>query len=241
MGGIFNHRAEERKLIYLVEDESSVRELVIYTLRNTGFEIQGFESGDEFWKAMRDPADGRPPDLVILDVMLPGEDGLSILKRLRSRSGTQRLPVLMLTAKGSEYDKVLGLENGADDYLTKPAGMMELVARVKSLLRRAGTRDSKDEYRAGSLYVSVPRHMVAINNEEISLTVKEFDLLVYLLANAGMALSRDQILTAVWGYDGGAETRTVDTHILTLRSKLGAAGSLIRTVRGVGYKAGESE
>jgi two-component system alkaline phosphatase synthesis response regulator PhoP len=225
-------------LIYLVEDESGIRELVIYTLQNTGFEAKGFESGGEFWKAV----DEQAPDLVILDIMLPGEDGLSILKRLRSRSGTQKLPVMMLTAKGSEYDKVLGLENGADDYLTKPAGMMELVARVKSLLRRAGmTGNGKDEFRAGSLYVSVSRHLVMINNTEVSLTLKEFDLLVYLLSNAGMALSRDQILTAVWGYDGGAETRTVDTHILTLRAKLGVSGSLIRTVRGVGYKAGESE
>jgi two-component system alkaline phosphatase synthesis response regulator PhoP len=224
-------------LIYLVEDESGIRELVLYTLQNTGFETRGFESAGEFWKAMQEHL----PDLVILDIMLPGEDGLSILKRLRSRPGTQRLPILMLTAKGSEYDKVLGLENGADDYLTKPAGMMELVARIKSLLRRAGTGDSKDEYRAGNLFVSVPRHLVMINNEEVSLTLKEFDLLAYLLANTGMALSRDQILTAVWGYDGEAETRTVDTHILTLRTKLGASGSLIRTVRGVGYKAGECE
>jgi two-component system alkaline phosphatase synthesis response regulator PhoP len=225
-------------LIYLVEDESGIRELVIYTLQNTGFEVKGFEAADGFWKAM----DEQAPDLVILDIMLPGEDGLSILKRLRSRSGTQRLPVMMLTAKGSEYDKVLGLENGADDYLTKPAGMMELVARVRSLLRRAGmTEGGKDEFRAGSLYMSVSRHLVRVNNTEVSLTLKEFELLAYLLSNSGMALSRDQILTAVWGYDGGAETRTVDTHVLTLRAKLGASGSLIRTVRGVGYKAGEGE
>lgn len=229
-------------MIYLVEDESGIRELVLYTLRNTGFETRGFVSADEFWKAMEDPSsDGHPPDLVILDIMLPGEDGLSILKRLRSRPATRKLPILMLTAKGSEYDKVLGLENGADDYLTKPAGMMELVARIKSLLRRAGGEDGKDEYRVGSLYVSVPRHLVTVNNEEVSLTLKEFDLLAYLLANTGMALSRDQILSTVWGYDGDAETRTVDTHILTLRTKLGASGSLIRTVRGVGYKAGEHE
>jgi two-component system alkaline phosphatase synthesis response regulator PhoP len=229
-------------LIYLVEDESGIRELVLYTLRNTGFETRGFASADEFWKAMEEqPSEGRPPDLVILDIMLPGEDGLSVLKRLRSRPGTRKLPILMLTAKGSEYDKVLGLENGADDYLTKPAGMMELVARIKSLLRRTGGEDGKDEYRVGGLYVSVPRHLVTVNNGEVSLTLKEFDLLTYLLANTGMALSRDQILSAVWGYDGDAETRTVDTHILTLRTKLGAAGALIRTVRGVGYKAGEYE
>ncbi|MDR2245862.1 MAG: response regulator transcription factor [Treponema sp.] len=224
-------------MIYLVEDEAGIRDLVLYTLRNTGFETRGFESAGEFWKAM----DGKPsPDLVILDIMLPGEDGLSVLKRLRSRPETRKLPILMLTAKGSEYDTVLGLENGADDYLTKPAGMMELVARIKSLLRRtAGGEDGKGEYRAGGLYVSLPRHLVRVNNGEVSLTLKEFDLLAYLLANTGMALSREQILSAVWGYDGDAETRTVDTHILTLRGKLGPAGALIRTVRGVGYKAGE--
>jgi two-component system alkaline phosphatase synthesis response regulator PhoP len=220
-------------VIYLVEDESGIRELVMYTLRSTGFEIRGFESAGEFWKALEE----RLPDLAILDIMLPGEDGLSIVKRLRSRRATQRLPVLMLTAKGAEYDTVLGLESGADDYMAKPAGMMELVARVKSLLRRAGAGAGKDEYRAGNLTVSVPRRQVTVNGAEISLTLKEFDLLAYLLANTGIALSRDQLLSAVWGYDGDAETRTVDTHILTLRSKLGAAGSLIRTVRGVGYKA----
>jgi two-component system alkaline phosphatase synthesis response regulator PhoP len=222
-------------LIYLVEDEAGIRELVLYTLENTGFKVTGFENGKTFWEAVKKQL----PELVILDIMLPGEDGLSILKRLRSRQETQKLPIIMLTAKGSEYDKVAGLENGADDYLAKPAGMMELVARVKSLLRRAGTETAKDEYHAGNLYVSVSRHLVTVNNEEVSLTLKEFDLLTYLLANTGMALSRDRILTAVWGYERDAESRTVDTHILTLRTKLGVSGSLIRTVRGVGYKAEE--
>jgi two-component system alkaline phosphatase synthesis response regulator PhoP len=235
MGGIFNYRPEEKELIYLVEDEDGIRELVVYTLENTGFEAKGFGTAKTFWEAVK----RRLPDLVILDIMLSGEDGLAILKRLRSRPETQKLPVMMLTAKGTEYDKVLGLDNGADDYLAKPAGMMELVARVKSLLRRAGRETAKDEYRAGSLYVSVPRHLVTVDNEEVLLTLKEFELLVYLLANAGMALSRDRILTAVWGYEREAESRTVDTHILTLRTKLGASGSLIRTVRGVGYKIGE--
>jgi two-component system alkaline phosphatase synthesis response regulator PhoP len=224
-------------LIYLVEDDDSIRELVIYTLVNTGFEAHGFGTAKAFWEAMK----RRAPDLVILDIMLPGEDGLAVLKRLRSRPESQKLPVMMLTAKGTEYDKVLGLDNGADDYLAKPAGMMELVARVKSLLRRAGTKAAKDEYRAGLLYVSVSRHLVTVNGEEISLTLKEFDLLAYLLANTGMALSRDRILTAVWGYEREAESRTVDTHILTLRAKLAAAGSLIRTVRGIGYKMGDGE
>lgn len=222
-------------MIYLVEDDESIRELVIYTLENTGFEAKGFESAGAFWEAVK----LRLPDLVILDIMLPGEDGLAVLKRLRSRPETQKLPVMMLTAKGTEYDKVLGLDKGADDYLAKPAGMMELAARVKSLLRRAEMKTSKDEYRAGPLYVSVSRHLVTVNNEEIFLTLKEFDLLAYLLANTGMAMSRERILAAVWGYESEAESRTVDTHILTLRAKLGAAASLIRTVRGIGYKAGE--
>lgn len=224
-------------MIYLVEDDDGIRELVIYTLENTGFQAKGFGTARDFWDAVK----RQLPDLVILDIMLPGEDGLAVLKRLRSRPETQKLPVMMLTAKGTEYDKVLGLDNGADDYLAKPAGMMELVARVKSLLRRAGMKASKDEYRVGLLYVSVSRHLVTVNGEEIILTLKEFDLLAYLLANTGMALSRDRILMAVWGYEREAESRTVDTHILTLRAKLGAAGSLIRTVRGIGYKVGEGK
>jgi two-component system alkaline phosphatase synthesis response regulator PhoP len=223
--------------IYLVEDDTSIRELVVYTLTNTGYEAVGFARGEDFWRAM----EKRLPALVILDIMLPGEDGLQILKRIRSRAPFNGLPVMMLTARGSEYDKVLGLDSGADDYLAKPAGMMELTARVKSLLRRAGAAGEKEEYSLGALYVSVPKHKVTVNNKEIILTLKEFNLLVYLLKNAGLALSRDHILDAVWDYDSALETRTVDTHILTLRNKLGPAGAVIRTVRGVGYKAGDSE
>jgi two-component system alkaline phosphatase synthesis response regulator PhoP len=218
--------------IYLVEDDTSIRELVIYTLRNTGFEARGFPAGEEFWQALRECL----PDLVILDIMLPGEDGLTILKRLRSGEATKKMPVIMLTAKGAEYDKVLGLDSGADDYMAKPAGMMELVARVKSLLRRAESGDEKDEYRIGGLYINIPRHLVMANNDEVTLTLKEFDLLVYLLRNSGIVLSRERILQAVWGYALALETRTVDTHILTLRTKLKSCGALIQTVRGVGYK-----
>jgi two-component system alkaline phosphatase synthesis response regulator PhoP len=180
--------------------------------------------------------------LAILDIMLPGEDGLSLLKRLRDQPSTRRLPVLMLTARGAEYDKVMGLDQGADDYLAKPAGMMELVARVKSLLRRANmaAERDRDEYRAGALYLSIPRHVVTIQGKEAVLTAKEFDLLVYLLKNAGIALTREQILASVWGYESAAETRTVDTHILTLRTKLGPCGGVIQTIRGVGYKASET-
>jgi two-component system alkaline phosphatase synthesis response regulator PhoP len=222
------------RLIYLVEDDARIRELVIYTLRNTGFEAKGFAKGEEFWRELRE----RPPSLVILDIMLPGEDGLAILRRLRSHESTKRLPIMMLTAKGAEYDKVLGLDSGADDYMAKPAGMMELVARVKSLLRRTETQTDKDEYRVGGLYVNIPRHLVMVNNEEVTLTLKEFDLLVYLISNFGIVLSRERILQAVWGYSLALETRTVDTHILTLRTKLKACGALIETVRGVGYKTG---
>jgi two-component system alkaline phosphatase synthesis response regulator PhoP len=221
-------------LIYLVEDDASIRELVIYTLRNTGFEAKGFSKGEEFWQDMKE----RLPSLVILDIMLPGEDGLAILKRLRSRESTKRLPIMMLTAKGAEYDKVLGLDSGADDYMVKPAGMMELTARVKGLLRRTETQADKGEYRLGGLYVNIPRRTVLVNGEETALTLKEFDLLVYLLSNLGIVLSRERILQAVWGYSSVLETRTVDTHILTLRTKLKACGALIETVRGVGYKTG---
>jgi two-component system alkaline phosphatase synthesis response regulator PhoP len=225
------------RLIYLVEDDASIRELVIYTLQNTGFEAKGFGRGEEFWREMKE----RLPSLVILDIMLPGEDGLAILKRLRSHEPTKRLPVMMLTAKGAEYDKVLGLDSGADDYMAKPAGMMELVARVKSLLRRAGALPDRDEYRLGGLYMNIPRHLVMAGGEEVTLTLKEFDLLAYLLGNAGIVLSRERILQAVWGYSLALETRTVDTHILTLRAKLKACGALIETVRGLGYKTGDLE
>ena len=220
-------------MIYLVEDEANIRDLVIYTLRNTGFEAEGFSNGVYFWRATQNML----PDLVLLDIMLPGEDGVSILKRLRASASTANLPVMMLTAKGTEYDKVCGLDSGADDYLAKPFGMMELLARVRSLLRRAEKNRKTDEYRMGGLSLCIPSHKVTVNGEEVQLTLKEFDLLAYLLKNAGIVLTRDQILSAVWDYDFEGETRTVDTHILTLRGKLGACGEKIQTVRGVGYKA----
>ncbi|MDR3354674.1 MAG: response regulator transcription factor [Synergistaceae bacterium] len=221
-------------MIYLVEDDDSIRELVAYTLQNTGFEALGFSCGSDFWAAVKQ----RLPSLALLDIMLPGEDGLAILKRLRGSPGTAKLPVMMLTAKGTEFDRVLGLDLGADDYLPKPFGMMEMVARVKNLLRRSGAGESKNEYNIEGLSVSVPKHAASIDGEEISLTLKEFDLLVYLMSNAGIVLTRDQILSSVWDYDFGGETRTVDVHIRTLRSKLGGLGGLIQTVRGVGYRIG---
>jgi two-component system alkaline phosphatase synthesis response regulator PhoP len=224
-------------MIYLVEDEDNIRELVVYTLQNTGFDAMGFPNSADFWREMAK----RAPHLVLLDIMLPGEDGLAILKKLRGNPSTARLPVMMLTAKGAEYDRVLGLDMGADDYMPKPFGMMELVARVKSLLRRAETGALPDEYRIGGLFASIPRHSVSADGIETKLTLKEFELLVFLMKNAGIVLTRDRILTAIWGYDFDGETRTVDVHIRTLRSKLGGCGDMIRTVRGVGYKIGEGE
>ena len=226
-------------MIYLVEDDANIRELVIYTLENTGFESKGFHNGPAFWQAMKI----QTPDMIILDIMLPGEDGLSILKKLRNTVSTSRLPVMILTAKDAEYDKILGLDMGADDYLPKPFSIMELIARVKSLLRRAGydsrIHSDKEEYKIGGLFVSASRHIVTVDDSEAQLTLKEFDLLLYLLKNASIALSREQILTNVWGYDFNGETRTVDVHIRTLRAKLGPCGDIIHTVRGVGYKAGD--
>ena len=222
-------------MIYVVEDETDIRELVTYTLQSTGFDVCGFPDAETFWQAINE----KLPRLVLLDIMLPGEDGLEILKKLRSSTSTKKLPVMMLTARGTEYDKVIGLELGADDYLPKPFGMMELVARVKSLLRRTDLNGDKAEYQMGSLSVDIPRHIVVADGVEVTLTIKEFDLLVYLLKNTGIVLTRDRILGEVWGYDFDGETRTVDVHVRTLRSKLGSSGDVIQTVRGLGYKAGE--
>ncbi len=222
-------------MIYLVEDDNSIRELVIYTLNNSGFEAQGFELPSQFWKALGK----NQPDLVLLDIMLPEEDGLIILKKLRENPSTKRMPVMMLTAKGSEYDKVLGLDCGADDYLAKPFGMMELVARVRALLRRNDSAaPRKEEYQLGSLYVSPKEHIVRVDDEDVSLTLKEYDLLCFLLKNQGLVFTRDQILSEVWGYEFNGESRTVDVHIRTLRQKLGKCNTLIETVRGIGYKMG---
>ena len=224
-------------MIYVVEDETDIRELVTYTLQSTGFDACGFPDAEAFWRAINE----KLPRLVLLDIMLPGEDGLEILKKLRASPSARKLPVMMLTAKGTEHDKVVGLEMGADDYLPKPFGMMELVARVKSLLRRADLNGDQAEYQIGSLMVDIPRHIVMADGAEVMLTIKEFDLLVFLLKNTGIVLTRDQILTEVWGYDFDGETRTVDVHVRSLRSKLGNGGNVIQTVRGLGYKAGKPE
>lgn len=220
-------------MIYLVEDDDSIRELVLYTLHTTGFEAEGFRNAAGFWQALEKEL----PQLVLLDIMLPDEDGLHILKRLRAGAETADLPVMMLTAKSSEYDRVVGLDSGADDYMPKPFGMMELVSRVRALLRRAAKPAAEDKlFTAGSLAVDVKRRAVTVDGEPVILTYKEFELLCYLLENRGVVLSRDQILTKIWDYNYSGETRTVDVHIRTLRQKLGDAGALIETVRGVGYR-----
>lgn len=220
-------------MIYLVEDDDSIRELVLYTLHTTGFEAEGFRNAAGFWQALEKEL----PQLVLLDIMLPDEDGLHILKRLRAGAETADLPVMMLTAKSSEYDRVVGLDSGADDYMPKPFGMMELVSRVRALLRRTAKPAAEDKlFTAGSLAVDVKRRAVTVDGEPVILTYKEFELLCYLLENRGVVLSRDQILTKIWDYNYSGETRTVDVHIRTLRQKLGDAGALIETVRGVGYR-----
>ena len=220
-------------LIYLVEDDNSIRELVAYTLQSAGFQAEGFEKPSAFWHALERTI----PDLILLDLMLPEEDGISILKKLRSGAKTEDLPIILLTAKGSEYDKVLGLESGADDYIAKPFGMMELLARVKALLRRTEKKTAAD-FVIGSLSVSKSRHEVKVKQQEVVLTLKEFELLCLLLENRGRVLSRDQLLNNIWGYGFDGENRTVDVHIRTLRQKLGVCGEYIETVRGVGYKIG---
>ena len=223
-------------MIYLVEDDDSIRELVLYTLHTTGFEAEGFRNAADFWQALEKEL----PQLVLLDIMLPDEDGLHILKRLRAGAETADLPVMMLTAKSSEYDRVVGLDSGADDYMPKPFGMMELVSRVRALLRRAAKPAAEDKlFTAGPLAVDVKRRAVTVDGEPVILTYKEFELLCYLLENRGVVLSRDQILTKIWDYNYSGETRTVDVHIRTLRQKLGDAGALIETVRGVGYRLGQ--
>lgn len=221
-------------MIYLVEDDANIRELVTYMLNNSGLEATGFERPSQFWRAM----EKRVPELVMLDIMLPEEDGLCVLQKLRAAPATHRIPILLLSAKNSEYDKVLGLDNGADDYLTKPFGMMELVARVRALLRRTSQKSGREEYRIGVLYVSEPQHLVMVAGEEVTLTNKEYALLRAFLQNQGRVLTRDQLLNDIWGYSFDGESRTVDVHVRTLRQKLGQAGTLIKTIRGVGYKIG---
>ena len=224
-------------MIYCVEDDDNIRELVIYTLETTGLKAKGFAEGTAFMEALAFDT----PELILLDIMLPGEDGLELLKKLKNSAKTKDIPVIMVTAKGAEYDKVIGLDSGADDYVTKPFGMMEFLARVKAVLRRTKKHSSKKEYHYKTLTVNVERHQVFDNDRLVELTLKEFDLLRYLVENKGIVLSRDEILEKIWGYECAGETRTVDVHIRTLRQKLGDSGFLIETVRGVGYRIGDSQ
>ena len=223
-------------MIYILEDDASIRKLVVYTLNSQGMEAEGFERPSSFWRALEE----RQPDLVLLDIMLPEEDGLQVLKRLRADSNTRRLPVLMLTAKSTEYDKVLGLDQGADDYIAKPFGMMELMARIRTALRHSGQGENGGRtYQVGALYVDPGRHVVRDGERDVTLTLKEFQLLCLLLERRGTVFTRDQLLNTIWGYEFDGASRTVDVHIRTLRQKLGEAGACIDTVRGLGYKVSE--
>lgn len=224
-------------MIFCVEDDSNIRELVVYTLESTGLKARGFEEGSSFLEALA----LETPDLVLLDIMLPGEDGMELLKKLKASPKTRDIPVIMVTAKGAEYDKVMGLDTGADDYVTKPFGMMELVSRVKAVLRRSvreGSR-SEDSIVIGEIEMNMKKHEVKVLGEVISLTLKEYELLKRLMKNSNIVLTRDQLLEDIWGYDFDGETRTVDVHVRTLRQKLGSAGERIETVRGVGYRMSE--
>lgn len=223
-------------MIYCVEDEENICELEVYTLRSVGIAAQGCSNGIELFNLLTKEI----PELIILDIMLPGEDGMSILKRLRADKRYAGIPVIMATAKGSEFDKVKGLDFGADDYITKPFGMLEMVARVKAVLRRCNTVNSLDTIdnvvHIGNLAVSQLEHKVMVDGEEIILTLKEYEMLRQFALHPGIVFSRDKLLNDIWGYEFSGETRTVDVHIRTLRQKLGTAGDLIETIRGVGYR-----
>ena len=219
-------------MIHVVEDDAGVRELELYTLRTAGYEAAGFGEPAEFRHALQESL----PDLVILDVMLPGEDGMSLLRALRQDARTRRLPVILVTARDAEMDKVNGLDAGADDYLTKPFGVMELLARVRAILRRSGEEKAEDVLTHGPIMLDRLRHRVTAEGAEVVLTHMEFELLAFLMAHPGQALTREVLLDDVWGMAYAGDTRTVDVHIRTLRQKLGSSGSLIATVRGVGYR-----
>lgn len=222
-------------MIFCVEDDKGIRDLMLYALNASGFEAQGFEEADSFWEAMKHGT----PELILLDIMLPGEDGISVLKKLRSQQATADIPVIMATAKGTEYDKVFGLDLGADDYLAKPFGMMEMISRVKAVLRRTMPKVKTDCLRVGDLEMIPAEHVVTSCGETVSLTLKEFELLQLFMENPGLVFSREKLMSRIWGDDFLGESRTVDVHIGTLRTKLGHCGEYIETVRGVGYRMGK--
>ena len=215
-----------------MEDDNSIRELMLYALRASGFSAAGFETAGAFWQGIR----GEKPELVLLDIMLPDEDGISVLKKLRASPATAEIPVIMATAKGTEFDKVIGLDQGADDYLSKPFGMMEMVSRVKAVLRRSAPRTEAALLQYRNIEMNESSHRVSVSGVGVELTVKEYALLRLFLKNPGVAFTRENLLSAVWESDYQGETRTVDVHIASLRTKLKDAGEFIRTVRGVGYR-----
>ena len=220
-------------MIYLLEDDDAIRKLVAYALEGQGFRVEGFALPSAFHRAM----ERELPELVLLDIMLPEEDGLHILKSLRAAAATRTLPVILLTAKNAEYDRIIGLDGGADDFITKPFSMLELAARIRAVLRRSESAAPR-EFALGALYVCPARHIVRVDGADVTLTNKEFELLCLLLENQGLVLSRASLMDHVWGMELERENRTLDVHIRTLRAKLGPAGSLIETVRGVGYRMG---
>ena len=219
-------------MIFCVEDDIGIRDLMIYTLNSAGFAAKGLNCGGELFDALRD----EKPQLIMLDIMLPGMDGIEILKRLRENTATADIPVIMASAKGTEYDKVIGLDLGADDYLAKPFGMMEMVSRVKAVLRRTEQKSVAQTLRVGNLTLNTGEHTVFVDGERIQLTLKEYEILRRFMENLGLVFTRDQLLESVWGSGYIGETRTVDVHIGTLRTKLGPCGDYIETVRGVGYR-----
>lgn len=224
-------------MIYLLEDDDNIRSFVIYALNNSGLDAEGFSNPRDFWKAMGK----KLPDLLLLDIMLPDEDGLQILSKLRKKCETKNLPIIMLTAKTAEYDKVIGLDSGADDYIAKPFGTMELISRIRALLRRTKGDTDNGEYLCGKLYVCPSKHIIKADGEDVALTLKEYELLLLMIKNVGRVFTRDELLSEIWGYDFDGESRTVDVHIRTLRSKLGDCGNYVETVRGIGYRFNSKE
>lgn len=224
-------------LVYYVEDDASIRGAVLYALNSTGFEAEGFEDGESFFEAVSQQL----PDIVLLDIMLPGIDGLEVLERLRADRKTADIPVILITAKGSEFEKVIGLDSGADDYVAKPFGVTELISRIKAVLRRVPRQDAAEQITVDGLTIDIRQHTVTIEGKEIDLTLKEFNLLHCLMRNEGRVFTRDELLDIVWGYDAETETRTVDVHIGTIRQKLGEYSSYIKTVRGLGYRFARNE
>ena len=219
-------------MIYCVEDDASIRDIEVYALRSTGFEAEGAGDGEALFAALKKA----PAELIILDVMLPGDDGMEILRKLRMNAATRDVPVIMATARGEEYDKIRGLDSGADDYLVKPFGMLEMISRVRAVLRRARPGAGSAAISLGGVTVDPASHRVTVNGAEAALTLKEYELLWTLMSSPGVVFTRDRLLSEIWGTDYDGETRTVDVHVRTLRQKLGEAGSIIGTVRGVGYR-----